>query len=73
MQFAQLLGVHPLTVTKWERGILVPPPHEAAMIRSFGRAAHHQDDVGQQVVDLLLTAGVAFAVYKLLEAAFGGE
>lgn len=69
-QLAQLLGVHPLTVSKWERGLLRPSPYQEAMLRSFHKAAK-KPDVGEQVATALLTVGVAFAVLLLLEAAFG--
>ncbi len=69
-QLAQLLGVHVLTISKWERGALSPTPHQAAMLRSFGTAAEKEPDIGAIVVGLLVGAGVAMAVYKLLEAAF---
>jgi transcriptional regulator with XRE-family HTH domain len=71
-QLAQLLGVHPLTVSKWERGLLTPPPHQETMLRSFRKAAK-KPDVGEQVATALLTVGVAFALLLLLEAAFGKE
>lgn len=71
-QLAQLLGVHPLTVSKWERGLLTPSPHQETMLRSFRKAAK-KPDVGEQVATALLTVGVAFALLLLLEAAFGKE
>lgn len=69
-QLAQLLGVHVLTVSKWERGALRPTPHQAAMLASFQTAASKEPDIGVVVAGLLVGAGVAVAVYKLLEAAF---
>lgn len=69
-QLAQLLGVHPLTVSKWERGVLSPNPHQAALLGSFRRAAHREPDVGQVVVGLLVAAGIGVALYALLRAAF---
>jgi len=69
-QLAQLLGVHPLTVSKWERGLLTPSSHHETLLRSFRKAAT-KPDVGEQVATALLTVGVAFALLLLLEAAFG--
>ncbi len=69
-QLAQLLGVHALTVSKWERGILTPSVHQATMLQSFGKAAK-KPDVGDAAAQALVTAGVALALFLLLEAAFG--
>ena len=73
MQLAQLLGVHPLTVSKWERGILAPTPHQNALLESFAKARSARKTIGDEVGDLLLTAGVVVALYALLSAAFGDE
>lgn len=72
-QFAQLLGVHALTVSKWERGVLAPTPHQAGLVASFGTAASRKPDVGQAVGKVLIAAGVVAAIYLLLRAAFGDE
>lgn len=69
-QLAQLLGVHVLTVSKWERGVLEPSPHQAAFIQSFAVAQTKKPDIGKVVVGLLVGAGVALALYALLKAAF---
>jgi len=73
VQLAQLLGVHPLTVSKWERGILAPTPHQNALLESFAKARSARKTIGDEVGDLLLTAGVVVALYALLSAAFGDE
>lgn len=72
-QLAQLLGVHPLTVSKWERGKLTPTPHQNELLESFAKARRTQKTIGNEVAELLLTAGVVVALYKLLEAAIGDE
>lgn len=71
VQLAQLMGVHPLTVSRWERGQLTPTPHQAALLGSFDSAAANQEKIGDQAGALLLSAGVAVALYALLDAAFG--
>jgi transcriptional regulator with XRE-family HTH domain len=69
-QLAQLLGVHPLTVSKWERGILAPSQHQETLLQSFRKAAKNPD-IGEQVASALVAVGVAFALLLLLQAAFG--
>lgn len=69
-QLAQLLGVHSLTVSKWERGLLRPTPHQEALLRAAGGAAQRAPDVGAIVVGALVGAGVGLALFHLLSAAF---
>ncbi len=69
-QFATLLGVHSLTVSKWERGVLAPSPYQNALMQSFGRSQQRSPDVGALVGGALLAAGVGAALYLLLKPAF---
>lgn len=36
-RLARLVGVHPMTVSKWERGVLEPGPFERAILSSLGQ------------------------------------
>ena len=36
--FAQLLGVHAMTVSKWERGVLKPNTHQRRVLQALARA-----------------------------------
>lgn len=38
-KLAELVGVHAMTVSKWERGQLAPAPYQAAILAALGRAA----------------------------------
>jgi transcriptional regulator with XRE-family HTH domain len=69
-QLAQLIGVHPLTVWKWEQGRARPTPHQAALLESFVAAQRAEPDAGALVVGTLFAAGVAAALYVVLKAAF---
>lgn len=71
VQLAQLLGVHPLTVHKWERDLLVPTAHQQAMLVSFGKASASRKGIGDEVAQALVAAGVIMALFLLLEAALG--
>jgi len=62
--------MHPLTVSKWERGILSPNPHQTALLESFRKATNSKQNIGDEVEKLLVTAGVVLALYALLRAAF---
>jgi len=68
IQFAQLLGVHPITVSKWERGISAPTPYQEAFIESFRQAAQDKA-VRERVGKLLVKAGIIAVMFLLLKAA----
>lgn len=73
-QLAQLLGVHTLTISKWERGDrLHPTPHQEAILRSAHAATKRTPDIGALVVATLVGAGVGVALFYLLRAAFEPE
>ena len=67
-QFGQLFGVHPMTVSKWERGQLKPNPYQVSLMEEFKRAAKNKR-VKDTLVGVLVGAGIAAAVLLLLQAA----
>jgi len=69
-QFAQLLGVHWVTVSKWERGEATPPPYQAGLISKFREATVAKKDIGLTVAEVLVTAGVVAAIFLILSAVF---
>ena len=72
-QFGRLLGVHGLTVSKWERGVLGPPHYQQALISSFRTAAERRPDIGETIAALLVGAGLGVALFETLRAAFEPE
>ncbi len=67
-EFGQLFGVHPMTVSRWERGELVPSPYQQALMAEFGKAAT-KSKVEEELKSLLFAAGVVAAIYFLLNLA----
>jgi DNA-binding transcriptional regulator YiaG len=67
-KLAQLLDVHTMTVSKWERGVLEPTPYQAAMMDEFEKAAS-KSEVKLKLKHVLIAAGVVAAVYLLLKYA----
>ena len=65
VQLAQLLGVHPITVSKWERGESAPTPYQAALLLQF-RDGAKDDEVRSTVVSILVGMGVVVAIALLL-------
>jgi putative transcriptional regulator len=66
-QFAQLMGVHAITVSKWERGITSPTDYQEAFLSQY-RVAAKDKQVRDDLKGLLITAGVIAAVFFLLKA-----
>ena len=66
VEFAQLTGVHPITVSKWERAESVPTPYQNALFDQFSEAARDQT-VRDTLRNILVGAGVAVALALLLK------
>lgn len=67
---ARLLGVHEMTVSKWERGELEPTAWQGEMLRVFARARDRDERVGKRAIGYMLEQGVPFALYKILSVAY---
>lgn len=69
-EFGQLFGVHPMTVSKWERDVLAPNEYQIALMREFQKAI--KDEKARQTVKaVLIGAGIAAALLLLLDAGKG--
>ncbi len=67
-QFASLLGVHAITVSRWETNTLTPNPYQMGFSEKVREAAgkkQSQDDIAT----ILVTAGVVTALFLLLKLA----
>lgn len=69
-EFGQLFGVHPMTVSKWERDVLAPNEYQLALMREFQKAAQNEQ-ARQAVKSVLIGAGIAAALLLLLNAGKG--
>ena len=65
VEFAQLSGVHPITVSKWERGEAGPTAYQNALFDQFREGARNRK-VRETLKDILVSAGVIIAVALLL-------
>ena len=62
VQFAQLFDVHPMTVSKWERGVVKPTPYQIGLMDKFRQAGT------KPKLSLILTlSGAIEALCYLLE------
>lgn len=67
-KLGQLLDVHAMTVSKWERGVLEPTPYQSAMMDEFLSAATKKD-IKSELKRVLIAAGVVAAIFLLLKIA----
>jgi transcriptional regulator with XRE-family HTH domain len=73
-QLAAILGVHHMTVSKWERETLDVPPYYAALLKAFALAAERKPEVGEGFSAFALANhGAVYALYILLEAAYSPQ
>jgi len=66
--FAQLFGVHPMTVSKWERGELQPNEYQSTLMESF-RLAARNIETKNKISGILIGAGITAALLFLLSKA----
>lgn len=62
-ELAALLGVHPMTVSRWERGVLKPTPYQRALLEAFYRACWVS---GVRDVSVMLVEAGALGVLRYL-------
>jgi transcriptional regulator with XRE-family HTH domain len=67
---AALLGVDPITVSKWERGGLKPGGYQCALLATFWNATENQPGVGIEAVNEFQKRGLGRALLILLTAAY---
>ena len=81
-QFAALIGVHPSTLYRWEaakdKELKMDPMQLQLMTLlqtevSKRKSAEARSELGTAIVTALLVGGGLFALFKLLEAAFGDD
>jgi DNA-binding transcriptional regulator YiaG len=72
VEFAQLVGVHPITVSKWERGVAAPTAYQTALFAQFQEGAKDQE-VRQTLKQVLVAAGVILALALLLRHLMKGK
>ena len=70
-EFGQLLNAHFVTVSRWEKETLEPNAYQEAMLNEF-EVAIRKEQFGKLVKNALIGAGVAAAIFLLLNAAKSG-
>ena len=70
-EFGQLLNAHFVTVSRWEKETLEPNAYQEAMLNEF-EVAIRKEQFGKLVKNALIGAGVATAIFLLLNAAKSG-
>jgi DNA-binding transcriptional regulator YiaG len=57
VEFAGLLGVHPITVSRWERGHAMPSPWQRAIVNALRTSPR-----GADILDCVCSRGTAAAL-----------
>lgn len=69
-EFGQLFDAHSMTVSKWERGVLVPSAYQQALLQQFKHTVNEKGEQGEpSLKNLLIGSGVVAALRWLLGAA----
>lgn len=71
-QFAALLGVHAVTVCRWEVGTQSPTSYQAGLIQQFGIAAKRRR-AADEIATVLVSAGAIAGLLFLLQWALEKE
>lgn len=69
MEFAQLFGIHHMTISKWERGELAPTGYQIALMADFQRAAKNDKNLPTLLSAMLVGSSVTNALFALLHRA----
>jgi transcriptional regulator with XRE-family HTH domain len=64
--FAQVLGVHPITVSKWERGLASPDPYRTILLKAANESLKYDTQLGPKLRALLVFGHTAAALCALL-------
>jgi transcriptional regulator with XRE-family HTH domain len=65
VEFAQLAGVHPITVSKWERKEAEPTAYQNVLFAQFLEGSRDKE-VRETLKNVLIGAGIALAIALLL-------
>lgn len=65
-ELAILLGVHPITVSKWERALLRPSDHQYELLHCFAEAARAFPMAGRRAILAHQVGGAPLALFVLL-------
>jgi putative transcriptional regulator len=68
IELASLMGVHPMTVSRWERGKVFPTAYQSEMLTQF-KLASRDKTIRTAVAGALIATGIMSALYLLLNAA----
>ncbi len=70
---AALLGVHPMTVSKWERSVIRPTRYHRNLLICFRSAAVRRPEIWRELRQLLDEHAILCAVYHLIDTAFASR
>ena len=68
-EFARVLNIHQMTISRWERGVLIPGAREAAILEGLKQLPpEHLPDLGRRMQSALVLRGELAAYGELIAA-----
>jgi DNA-binding transcriptional regulator YiaG len=68
-----ILGVHTMTVSKWELGQLDPGQYRFVLMATFARAAEIDCRLGDRLKQAIAERGGVYALWMVLHTVYGAE
>lgn len=69
VEIAAVLGVHPITVSRWERGLLAPSSAQHALLGALSKGRDQDRTLGEKLREVLHSVGPVAALTAGLVAA----
>ena len=69
----EVLDVHEMTVSKWERGLLQPNAYQHAQLLEFRKAIRRRPELSTRLSSVITAEGPIKALYLLLDAVYGEQ
>lgn len=70
-ELANVLGVHSMSISKWELGKNPIPVYHASILDVFSMAVKRNPEIGEEVKVFIYSDGQVYALYKIMECALG--
>lgn len=66
-QFCNLMQVAPMTISKWERGLLFPGPSKKVFLNYCKKAAEKDATIGEKIKIIMVEKGLIWGMYYILK------
>lgn len=67
-QFANLMQVAPMTISKWERDLLYPGAFKEVSLNFCKRAVEKDATIGEKVKEVMIEKGLIWGMYHIMSS-----